>query len=198
MKLLRAVLLVVAVPLAACSSLHSPLPLTDVPSPAAQSSTVVVGYGRASRFVDGSWVPFPAYDYEFVVLEKRFADRWETVKEIHRRHPHYDGRGGPRDQTLYFVVRTSPAADGGVDLQVESTLGDGKGHEDASGRLFLELAFAERGWLIPFDTIRLRQSRGIANSRIEEVVELLSRREGREIPFMKMEEEGIVYRPVAP
>jgi hypothetical protein len=199
MKRLRYVLFTVIFPLVACANLHTPLPLTDVPPPAALSSTVFVGYAQASHFVNGNWVPVPEYDYEFLLLERRFAGRWETIKEIHRRHPRYDGRAGPRDQTLYFSVRTFPAADGGLDLAAEGTLGTGKGHEGPGGDgLVIELASAERGWFVPFDTIRIRQTRGPTKGRVEEVVELFSRKEEREIPFMKMQEEGIVYRPIAP
>ncbi len=198
MKRLRYVLFTVIFPLVACANLHTPLPLTDGPPPAALSSTVFVGYAQASHFVNGNWVPVPEYDYEFLLLERRFAGRWETIKEIHHRHPRYDGRAGPRDQTLYFSVRIFPAADGGLDLAAEGTLGTGKGHEGPGGELVIELASAERGWFVPFDTIRIRQTRGPTKGWVEEVVELFSRKEGREIPFMKMQEEAIVYRPIAP
>ena len=198
MKQLRFIFFLVAVPLVACSSLHTPLPLIDGSPPAALSSTVFVGYAQASLFAKGNWVPVPEYDYEFLLLERRFGDRWETIKEIHRRHLRYDGRAGPRDQTLYFAVRTSPAADGGLDLVAEGTLGSGKGHEEPGGGLVIELASTERGWFIPFDTIRIRRTRASTEGRIKEIVELFSREDGREVPFMKMQEEGIVYRPIAP
>jgi hypothetical protein len=96
------------------------------------------------------------------------------------------------------MVRTSPAADGGLDLTVEGTLGAGKGHEKPGGGIALEVTPAEKGWFVPFDTIRIRQSRATKNGRLEEVVELFSRRNGREVPFMKMQEEGIIYRPIGP
>jgi len=80
----------------------------------------------------------------------------------------------------------------------ERTVGFGKGHEGPGGGLVIELASAERGWFVPFDTIRIRQTRGPNKGRVEEVVELFSRKEGREIPFMRMHEEGIVYRPIVP
>ncbi len=199
MKRLLFFLFVLVFPAVACSSLRTPLPLTDGPPPAGLSSSVFVGYGRSFLFEKENWVRVPAYDYEFLVYERRFADRWETVKEIHRRHPGYDGRAGRRDQTLYFVVRTSPSAKGGLDLTIEGTLGSGKGHEEAGGSGWvLELAPAERGWFVPFDTIRIRQTRGTTKGRFAEVVELFSRRQGREIPFMKVEEEGVVYGPIAP
>jgi hypothetical protein len=96
------------------------------------------------------------------------------------------------------MVRTSPAADGGLDLTVEGTLGAGKGHEKPGGGIVIEVTPAEKGWFVPFDTIRIRQSRGSENGRLEEFVELFSRRNGREVPFMKMQEEGVVYRPIGP
>ncbi len=196
MRLFRSFLFFSVFPLVACSSLHTSLPLTASPPPVPLSSTVFVGYAQASRFADGSWIPVPEYNYEFFLLEKRFADHWEAIKEIHRRDPKYDGRAGPRDQTLYFAVQTSPAADGGLDLKGEGTLGTGRGHEGPDGKLVIELTPAEKGWFVPFDTIRIRQTR--ADCRIEEVVELFSKGEGREIPFMKMEEKGIVYQPATP
>lgn len=198
MKRLLSILFALAFPLVACSSLRTPLPLTDVPPPPALSSSLFVGYAQAFRFAEASWVRVPTYDYEFLVLERRYADRWEVIKEIHHRHPRYDGRAGARDQTLYFLVQTSPAAGGGLDLAVAGTLGAGKGHEGAEGKLEIEMASAERGWFVPFDTIRIRQTRGVTRGRMEEVVELFSRKDGREIPFMKMQEQGMVYRPIAP
>lgn len=189
-------ILLAALVLGACASTRSPLPFSEGPPPAASSSLVIAGHARAERFTKGAWTAAPEYDYDFVVLERRFSDRWETVKEIHRRHPRYDGRAGRRDETLWFVVRTSPAADGGLDLAVEGTLGRGSGHEKPGGEgVVLELAYARAGWLVPFDTVRIRQERPAADGRIEETVELFSRKEGREVPFMRMEETGLLYRP---
>src|ERR1035441_4567626 len=193
------ILLAGAAFLGGCSSTTSPLPLTDTPPPAPSSSSVFAGHARALRFVQGAWVAAPEYDYDFLVLERRFTDHWEAIKEIHRRHPRYDGRAGPRDQTLYFLVHMSPALDGGYDLVAEGSLGRGSGHEKAGGgALVLELANARKGWFVPFDTIRIRQERTAVEGRCQETVELLSKGKGREIPFMKMEEEGLVYRPVRP
>jgi hypothetical protein len=182
--------------LGGCASTTSPLPLTDAPPPAPSSSSAFAGHARAFRFVQGAWVAAPEYDYDFLVLERRFTDHWEAIKEIHRRHTRYDGLAGPRDQTLYFAVRTSPAPDGGHDLVADGSLGRGSGHEKAGGGLVLELASARKGWFVPFDTIRIRQERPALEGRVRETVELLSKGKGREIPFMKMEEEGLVYRPV--
>lgn len=196
MKRLFPTLTVFALSLAGCTSLQTSLPLTDQPPQPSLSSRVFAGHAKAARFVAGSWLPAPEHDYDFIVLERRFADRWETVKEIHRRHPRYDGSAGPRDQTLYFTVRTSPSADGGLDLTVEGSLGSGKGHEAPGGGAVIELAAAARGWFVPFDTVRISQDREGTSGRLAESVVLFSLRDGKEIPFMRMAEEGLVYRPV--
>lgn len=198
MKRLFPLLAVFALSLAGCTSLQTSLPLTDQPLQPPLSSRVFAGQARAARFIDGSWLPTPEHDYDFLVLERRFAGRWEAVKEIHRRHTRYDGSAGPRDQTLYFTVRTSPSADGGLDLTVEGSLGTGKGHEGPGGGVVIELAAAVRGWFVPFDTVRISQSSEGTVGRFTETIELFFRRDGKEIPFMRMAEEGIVYRPVVP
>ena len=192
------VMFALIISLTACSSLHTTLPLTDQPPATAQTSSVFVGNGRASRFVDGSWIRLPEQDYELILLERRFADRWEVIKELHRRHPRYDGSAGPRDQTLYFLVRTKPAGDRGLDLIIEGTLGSGTGHETADGGVLLELAPTAKGWFVPFDMIRISQTRTGTQAGFEEFVELFSVREGHEIPFMRIQEEGSIYRATVP
>jgi hypothetical protein len=190
-------LLLLFLPLLGCGSTHSPIPLASGPPAEPLSSTVLAGHARAWRFTKGSWVEAPAYDYEFLVLERRYEGRWDVVKEIHRRDPRYDGRAGPRDQTIFFAVHTSPAAGGGLDLAVQSTLGSGTGHVDAGGDGFVvEMAAAQKGMFVPFDTVRIRQLPS-REGHLEETVELYSKKDGVERPFMKMEEQGLVYRPVA-
>ena len=180
---------------AGCSAGPSALPLTASPPPAPLSSSVFAGNARAYRFEKGAWVADPAYDYDFIVLESRYSDHREAVKEIHRRNPLYDGWAGPRDQTLFFTIRETPAAGGGRDLAVTSTLGSGTGHEKPGGEGFLlEIAYARSGWFVPFDSIRIRQERP-ASGRIQETVELYSKKDGHEVPYLKMEEEGLVYLP---
>jgi hypothetical protein len=185
--------------LTGCASGSSPLPLTDSPPPAPTSSSVFAGHARAFRWRDAAWVADPTYDYDFLVLEKHFGDRWEAVKEIYRRHPGYDGRAGPRVQTLWFAVTASPARGGGFDLVATTSEGNGTGHEAAGGGgLSLEIAYARSNLFVPFDTIRIRQDQSASPGRITETVTLLKKHKGTEKPFMKMEEEGLVYRPVSP
>jgi hypothetical protein len=193
------VVLPIAVAAAGCGSLQTPLPLVDGPAAVPLSSSAFAGHARAFRFEKGAWVAAPSHDYDFIVLERRFADHRDAVKEIHRRHPSYDGWAGPRDQTLYFSIRQSPSANGGYDLAVTSTLGSGTGHEKPGGAGFLlDLAYAKKGWFVPFDSIRIRQDRSASSGRLRETVELYSKRDGREVPYMKFEEEGLIYRPDGP
>ena len=182
-----------------CASGSLPLPLADSPPPVPTSSSVYAGHARAFRFVNEAWVAAPENDYDFLVLEKRFSDHWEAVKEIYRRHPKYDGRAGPRVQTLWFSIRMSPAADGGFDLAATTSEGNGTGHEKAGGGgLLLEVAYARKNWFVPFDTIRIRQDQSASPGRLMETVTLIKKGKGTETPFMKMEEDGLVYKPVRP
>ncbi len=194
----RPALALAFVPLLGCAT-HSALPKEVGPPPAPASSVVMTGFAHAYRFSKGSWVAAPGYDYDYTVLERRYPDHWDVVKEIHRRNPHYDGLAGPRDQTLAFTVHTKPASRGGEDLTVESTLGTGSGHVDAGERDFrMEMEYPKKGLkglFIPFDHVRISQRRPRAEGQVAETVELFSRKKGVEKPFMKMEEEGVVYRP---
>jgi hypothetical protein len=82
----------------------------------------------------------------------------------------------------------SPAPDGGYDLVAEGSLGHGSGHERAGG-----------GGLVR--SVRHDPDpagRPSVECRVQETVELLSKKKGREVPFMKIAEEGLVYRPVRP
>ena len=193
----RSALLLLTLALGGCGGGASRLPLELAPGPAPLSSAVFVGRSEAFRHVHGAWERVPGYDYEFTVLANRFPGRWDVVKELHRRHPAYDGLAGPRDQTLHFEMTASPAADGGTDLAARSSLGSGTGHEDPRGRLTLELAPASQGWFVPFDSVRSRQEPPDPEGRIRETVELFSRKDGTEVPFMKREETGQLYRPAA-
>jgi hypothetical protein len=192
----KGALLALTALLGACGGGASRLPLATAPPPEPVSSAVFVGRSAAFRFARGEWERAPGYDYEFTVVANRFPGRWEVVKELHRRHPDYDGLAGPRDQTLHFEMAASPSAGGGMDLAVRGTLGSGTGREEPDGALTLEIASAARGWFVPFDSIRIRQGPPGPDGRIQETVGLFSRKGGKEIPFMRMDETGRIYRPV--
>lgn len=64
--------------------------------------------GRApwagARTGDGAGQRAPNHDYEFSVTQRRYGDRWESIKVQHRRLPEYDGSAGARDQVHYFKI----------------------------------------------------------------------------------------------
>jgi hypothetical protein len=183
-----------ALALSGCST-SSPLPLRRGPPPQALSSRVWVGHGVAFQWKEEAWKPVPAFDYDFVVLERRYADHREAIKEIHRRDPGYNGLAGRRDQSLWFTVRETKEPGGGNGLTVESSLGSGTGHEDERGGARFELASSQRGLFVPFDHVRITQQPIDPSGRVSESVELYARKKDREKPFLKIEEEARVYAP---
>lgn len=57
------------------------------------------------------------------------------------------------------------------------------------------MASAQKVLFVPFEAIRIRQ-RPSRESHLEETVELFSKKDSVERPFMRMVEQGLVYRPV--
>lgn len=177
-----------------CSIPYSVLPETETFSLLPLFSIVVVGEGQAYRFSEGAWMEVPSYNYEFTVLQRRYKNRWESIKEIHRRHPLYDGRAGQRDQTHYFIVRFDPALDKRVEFFADTSLGKGKGWTDSEFRsLAVELTPANISRFAPFNTYRITQSYKYEEGYLRETVELFKKKDGKEEPFMKMEEKAMIY-----
>ena len=188
-------ILALCILLSGCSSLSSPLPLTDQAQKPLKT-IVYVGRGEAYRFDQGSWQRLPSYDYEFTVLQRFHEEGWESVKEIHRRHPDYDGRAGSRDQTLYFGVTSSPAADGSARLLLESSWGRGEGHADDGLKNVVVEFSPDISRFAPYNTFRITQHFRRQEGRLSETVEVFKKKDGKEIPFMKMEEAADIFMPV--
>lgn len=177
---------------AGCAETLPTVHLTD--SPSRSADRVLAGRGEAYRFDDGRWIRLPSYDYEFSVVQRFLDDGWESMKVIHRRHPAYDGRAGARDQTLYFRVQREETSPGAVLLRAVSTMGSGEGKADSS-LTHISIDFRPGiSRFAPFNTYRITQE--IGNDRVAETIELLKITAGREIPFMKMIEEAVVFEPV--
>jgi hypothetical protein len=188
-------LLVPGMLLSGCSSLRSPLPLTEKAEKPLRTA-VYVGMGDAYRFVRGEWERLPSYDYEFTVVQRFHEDGWESIKEIHRRHPDYDGRAGDRDQTLYFRVKTGPAEGSSRTLHIQSSWGQGRGTADADlSNVVVEFS-PDISRFAPFNTFRITQRFSFDEGRLRETVEILKKIDGQERPFMKIEEEADMYAPV--
>lgn len=152
------------------------------------------GSSEAYRFVDGNWVRAENYDYQFDVVQKRYDNKWKSVKSLHRIHPDYDGKAGDRDQTMYFEVEYKNIIDGKVQAIIASTLGDGTGTTDNEFRntqLIMYVKNASK--FLPFNKYRITQKYNYEEGLLTETVEILKEKDGKEIPFMKNEEKAYIY-----
>lgn len=142
--------------------------------PAQPELTLVwVGFGEAERFDDGKWQRTPEFDYEFTVEQRRYSDRWESVKHLRRRHPEYDGSAGPRELTYFFQLDLgATAADGQIPLQITSTLGPGEGRTDREFRSATLTFHPDVSMFAPFDTYRIAQTYDYQRGALEETVHL--------------------------
>lgn len=149
------------------------LPTREGP-PAQPALTLVwVGYGAAERFDRGVWRRTPEFDYEFTVEQRRYADHWESVKHMRRRHPAYDGSAGPRELTYFFRIDLD-AVDGAgrVPMRLTSTLGSGEGRTDREFRDASLVFRADVSSMAPFDTYRIDQRYAYERGVLEETVRL--------------------------
>ncbi|MCE9580347.1 MAG: hypothetical protein K8W52_44930 [Deltaproteobacteria bacterium] len=180
---------VVALLLTSCAHPLPPMPTAAAPPPVADATLVWVGRGDAYRWRAGTWQRDAGYDYEFSVVQRRYRDHWESIKSLHRRHPDYDGRGGPRDQSMFFRMDLAPEG-AGVALAIASNLGRGQGHTDREFRdTELELAASQRGRFVPFDRFHLVQHYRYEQGTLDETVTLSD----GAAPFMKNEEHAALF-----
>lgn len=187
--------LVLLIFISSCGPVLSGLPLTENLQQKPEEMVICAGIGEAYRFNDNQWQRMPSYDYEFNFVQKRYPDRWETIKELHRRHPDYDGRAGARDQTLYFAVKKRDAGEE-LALEVESSWGRGQGRADKS-MSHMRLKFApETSFFTPFNRYRITQQFRYEEGKVLETVELFRQEEAREVPFMMMKEEAGIFLPM--
>lgn len=173
MKLTTAALLLSSFAAMGCRPAPAWVPLATIPVPRPEVTIVWVGHGETERFENGEWRRVPEFDYEFSVEQRRYADRWESVKSLRRRHPGYDGSSGPRDQTMFFLIELSPKDEKGrVKQRVQSSLGAGEGFADAEFRVAqLELR-PEISRFAPFDRYRISQAYGYEVGELKETIEL--------------------------
>ena len=158
-----------------------------------------LGTSEASRFVNGEWLRDPSYDYRFSVTQRRFSHHWESVKDMHRVHPAYDGRGGDRDQTMFFRIGfEQPVGTDRLAVAVESSLGTGNGLADVEFRkqtieINLKQGVLER-FFSPYNTIALDQEYRYEEGVLIETV-TLSKKDpsGRKTFFMRNQERASFF-----
>lgn len=182
--------------LSSCGPVLSGLPLTENLQQKPEEMVMYAGIGEAYRLIENQWQRMPSYDYEFNIVQKRYPDRWETIKDIHRRHPEYDGRAGARGQTLYFAVKKRDAGEE-IALEVESSWGRGQGTADKSmSHVRIEFAPENISRFSSFNRYRITQQFSYDEGRVLETVELFKQAEAREVPFMMMKEEAAIFLPM--
>jgi hypothetical protein len=178
---------------ACVASMKSPLPLAAEPEP--DLTLVWVGTGTAWRHENGDWVRTPQYDYEFTVVQRRFPDRWSSVKQVHRYSPEYDGAAGERDPLWHFAIGYRDEGGSSLAVAVDSSLGDGTGTADRSFRSAeLDLA-ADVSAAAPFDHYRIRQTYDYEAGELREEVLLYERDGDEEVPYVRNDERATLFGP---
>lgn len=155
----------------------TPLDLRSAAAAEPDLELVWVGRGECERLEGDGFVRAPAFDYDFSVVQRRYADHWESVKTMRRLHPDYDGSAGPREQVLSFRVEVDPVSDASTGGVVRSSLGLGRWLSDPEFREATVTLAADVSAMAPFDTYRIVQHYRYERGELEEVVEL---REGGE------------------
>ncbi|WP_437543778.1 hypothetical protein WMF11_35275 [Sorangium sp. So ce295] len=201
MKLARA--LVVSFSTAAASGCGGLPPSSLPPMTTAvaepEVTLVWVGRGESERFAEGQWVRTPESDYDFSVVQRRYRGRWDSIKQMHRRHPGYDGSAGPRDQVLHFALEVGAMRGSDVPVIIRSTLGDGEGRADPEFRRSqLEMRARDVSSFAPFNAYRITQQYQYGEGKLVETVELIERDgEGRESPFVRIRERAALFAPTS-
>lgn len=179
----------------ACGASSPVQPQKAAPWPEPDLVLIWHGYGKGTLHTEGGPERKPAQDYEFVVVQRRYADRWESTKEMHRRHPDYDGSAGPRDQTHHFTLRLDPASPhaGSVPVRIASTLGDGSGTTDREFRNATLRLEANVSSFAPFDHYEIRQHYAYEQGKLQETVLLLDTSGGKSRVWFQSEEQATLY-----
>lgn len=155
------------------------------------------GVSRAHRFINGKYERDETYDYLFSVRQLRQGNTWKSIKNLHRTHPDYDGKGGERDQTMYFEV-TYKKDGGDITSTVNTSLGNGNGESDAEFRhQTLEFDFdgskGIAGLFVPYNRFRIIQDYKYEDGKLVETVELFKKKGNHEIPYAMMKETAEIY-----
>lgn len=168
-------------------------PLMAQPFAPAPQTLIWHGVGQVERFEGGRWVRVPAHDYELTVVQRRYQGRWESTKEMHRRHPDYDESAGPRHQSHHFTIAYGEVAQGQQAFTVGSTMGQGSGLVDVGFKRAKMKIKAEVSRFAPFDAYVLEQSYLYEQGRLEETVTLVDEREGGKA-WVRIAERATLFR----
>jgi hypothetical protein len=152
------------------------------------------GMSEAYRYEEGKWQRAENYDYQFVVTQKRYDNKWKSIKSMNRIHPDYDGKGGDRNQTMYFEIDYKSLAMDKVQAEIHSSLGEGTGTTDIEFRdSEWNIYMKDASSFMPYNKIRISQHYNYEEGLLTETVQLLKEKDGKEVPFMKNEEKAYFY-----
>ncbi|MGL5889659.1 MAG: hypothetical protein ACRC3B_07235 [Bacteroidia bacterium] len=108
----------------------SVIPLSAAPKFEDTYTIIWNGTSEAYRYDNGNWNRDASYDYQFSVIQKRYAGQWKSVKSMHSIHPDYNGKAGERDQSMYFEISYSQLQDSLRKVIIQSSIGNGSGKSD--------------------------------------------------------------------
>jgi len=155
-----------------------------------------VGSGESYVFIDGKYVRSESHDYSFEVIQRRYGNIWESVKNMHRIHPDYDGKAGEREQTMFFRIEFSKQGSK-IISKINSSLGSGTGFSDNEFReQTIQFSVDGISSFAPYNTMRITQHYEYEKGMLLETVELFKIEDDKEIPFAKIEERASIFRPV--
>ncbi len=179
--------------LSGCAASQPELPLSADQRPKPAQTLVWVGSSQSYAFKDGIWQRAPAMDYEFSVIQRRYATYWDSIKTLQRRHPEYDGSAGPRNQTYHFRVDYQQEKNQERAFEIVSTIGDGGGKIDQEFRNGVFELAASVSSFAPYDTYKFVQKYLYEEGKLIETLELVKKGGGREVPFAKIEEQAQLF-----
>jgi hypothetical protein len=195
MKLIQTVsLLFIATFALSCSNSKKIIvPLDTNPSINDTYTIIWNGISKAYRYDGGTWKRADSYDYIFDVVQKRYGKTWKSIKNLHRLHPDYDGKAGPRSQSMYFEVHYN-LRDNGLASSISSSLGSGDGTSDMEFRnQIIEIQLDDVSFFAPYSHIRITQKYKYEEGLLEETVLLYKQKGDTIIPFMKNEEKAYFF-----
>jgi len=192
---LATITVLVSMVLTACSSNQKSIIPVDSKVSFEDTYTIIWnGYSKAFAYQDGNWQRAETFDYYFDVIQKRYSKEWKSVKSLHRIHPDYNGKAGQRDQTMYFGLKLNSIQNSQVSGTVFSSLGEGAITSDQEFRnAEIDMNIKDVNMFLPYNKIRITQFYDYENGKLTETVLLLKVKDGKEIPFMKNEEEAYFY-----
>ncbi len=187
----------IAIILTSCGSSNTIIIPTSKTLPSTNDNYSILwsGQGESYIYIDGKYQRNQPNDYSFEVVQRRYKNSWKSIKNMHRIHPDYDGKAGPREQTMFFAIDYIKQNNAIVST-INSSLGNGKGTSDEEFReQVIQFAIADISSLAPYNTMRITQHYKYEEGKLLETVELFKLKNGEETPFAKIEEKAVIFRP---